>query len=207
MTQAVVLGNGESRKGIDLNLIKRSMPLIACNAAHRDIVADHLVCVDQRMVREALGDPNTKDTLIYVREEWYHTFKKLMKYKNIRQVPDLPFISPNREDQPRNWGSGSYALLLAASKFDHIFVVGFDLYGNGNSVNNIYKGTENYAAKGSPAVDPGYWIYHASTIFKQYPNTRFSIVHQKGWVIPESWRHSNTQFLTVEIFQSLLQKQ
>ena len=64
---AVVIGNGESRGSLDLANLKNTVTLIGCNAIHRDIVVDHLVCCDQRMVKEAEAnaeeDKKRKETI------------------------------------------------------------------------------------------------------------------------------------------------
>ena len=46
------IGNGESRTTI--NIDKLYGPTVGCNAVHRDYYTDHLVCVDRRMVKEAI---------------------------------------------------------------------------------------------------------------------------------------------------------
>jgi len=73
MSRAVVIGNGESRRAIDIELLKADS-LIGCNAIHRDTVVDHLICCDRRMADEAVENPQTKNTLIYVRPSWFHYF-------------------------------------------------------------------------------------------------------------------------------------
>ena len=52
----LVIGNGESRKSLDISTLK--LPTVGCNAIFRDMKVDHLVCVDRRMIREALDHEN-----------------------------------------------------------------------------------------------------------------------------------------------------
>ena len=52
---AVVIGNGESRASLDLPNLKKIVTLIGCNAIHRDLRVDHLVCCDHRMVQEVVS--------------------------------------------------------------------------------------------------------------------------------------------------------
>ena len=59
-----VLGNGESRQKLNVNNLQGTK--VGCNAIIRDYKVDHLVCVDRRMVEEAIGY-NTK---IYTRKDW-----------------------------------------------------------------------------------------------------------------------------------------
>ena len=49
---AFVIGNGVSRKGIDLNLLNKHGTVYACNAIYRDYDPDYLVAVDPKMIFE-----------------------------------------------------------------------------------------------------------------------------------------------------------
>jgi hypothetical protein len=198
----IVIGNGESRRHINLQRLTSRVPLVGCNAVHRDAIVDHLVCCDQRMIREALKNVNNCQTLIYVRPEWYFTYRKLMKNKNIRSVPDLPYKGFSRQDEPRNWGSGVYALIVAALlEPKNIYVLGFDLYGIRNKVNNIYKDTEHYAVSTKHAIDPSYWIYQGKKVFTNFPNKNFIVVNKDNWKMPSEWDQLNVSFITLENFQ------
>ena len=77
--QSLVVGNGESRNLIDLNAFSKDHILIGCNALHRDLIVDHLVCCDRRMVEEAVESPNTSQTKIYAREDWFKYYRKIKK--------------------------------------------------------------------------------------------------------------------------------
>jgi hypothetical protein len=190
----LVLGNGESRKTLDLENIKSRYTTVGCNAVHRDFVVDHLVCCDQRMVIEAVKNPNTKNTKIYTRAEWVNTFSKL----GVHRVPDLPYAGDQRWDQPFHWGSGGYALLVAASLSDHVNIVGFDLISSTGKVNNLYKDTENYSKADQHPVDPTYWIYQTSMVFKSFPAKYFTVFNNNNWEMPESWRLANVNFKSID---------
>jgi hypothetical protein len=201
----LVLGNGESRSNIDFKKYQGKIPLVGCNAIHRDLTVDHLICCDHRMIIESLKNPETKKSLIYVREEWYHTYRKLLKNKNIRQLPAIPNPSNNRADCSENWGSGTYAHLIASMlTAENIFLFGFDLYGNRNLVNNAYKGTDNYGKINSRAVDPSYWIYQSAKIFQQFKNKKYYIVNFNHWIMPDSWKLPNIEFYSFENFNDQL---
>jgi hypothetical protein len=191
-----VIGNGESRKTIDLFKLKQTHVLVGCNAIHRDITANHLVCCDRKMVSEATSNPLTKDTLIYVRPNWHHYFRKIKKLKNIRLVPELPYKGNKQQDDPFHWGSGGFAVLLAATlSSKEIDLYGFDLYPLYNKVNNIYKNTENYADAGSQPVDPSYWIYQIGKVFDYFPNSKFKIHNVRDWPLPIEWQKNNVEFV------------
>jgi len=199
MSQALVIGNGESRRLVDLDNLRSKYILIGCNAIHRDITVDHLVCCDRRMADEAVKNPRVKQTVVYVRPSWFHYFRKILKNKNIREVPQLPYSGEMKQDQPDHWGSGGYAVLLAASLgFEQIDVLGFDLYPVNQKVNNLYKGTPNYAGIEAQSVDYSYWVYQLSQIFFYYPNIKFRIINHKDWLMPGSWQQSNVSFTTID---------
>ena len=194
---ALVIGNGESRLSLDLKEFTKNNISIGCNALHREFTADHLVCCDARMVREALANPETAKTKIYVRDSWYNTFRKIQKNKNIYRLPDLPYQGNLRPDNPIHWGSGSYAVLIAASLTSDIKMIGFDLYGKHDCVNNVYKNTVNYANEGSAAIDYSYWVYQISKIFDCFPVTRFQIINHHHWSMPQEWIKNNVEFVAL----------
>lgn len=196
--KAVVIGNGESRKSVNLESYKDNYTLIGCNAIHRDTIVDHLICCDRRMAEEATNNTNILKTQVYVRPSWFHYFRKIKKNKNVNLLPDLPYTGKNKMDDPDHWGSGGFALLLAAANgFNEVELLGFDLYPKEQSVNNIYKGTENYAKEGSQAVDYSFWVYQISQIFKYYPNTKFIIRNHQTWQMPAEWRKDNVKFVAL----------
>ena len=47
-----MLGNGTSRKSIDLNQLKENGTIYGCNALYREFAPDFLVAVDTKMVLE-----------------------------------------------------------------------------------------------------------------------------------------------------------
>jgi len=199
---AVVFGNGESRKSIDPASLKSSNTLIGCNAIHRDAVMDHLVCCDRRMVEEAVKSSNTEYTLIYVREDWFKYYRKTQKDKRTHHLPALPYTGEQKRDQPVHWGSGGYAVLLAASLgYKNITLLGFDLYPVNNKVNNLYKGTQNYSKPDSQAVDYSYWVYQITKVFEHFPESTFTVVNKADWQLPLSWKRTNVNFKTLDDFK------
>lgn len=198
-SRALVIGNGESRRGIDISSFENHT-LIGCNALHRDIYVHHLICCDQRMVREAVDNPMTANTTIYVRDLWYHYFRKIRKNKNISPLPELPYQGDKRHDKPIHWNSGPYAVLLAAL-LDHkqISMIGFDLYSTNDRVNNVYKGTDNYSHPDARPVDPAYWKYQIGKIFEYFPDIEFVIYNHSLWKIPQEWQKENVQLLSLDL--------
>jgi len=185
----IAIGNGESRKNVDLNSIVAKK--VGCNAIYRDFDIDHLVCVDKRMILEALDAGANNDSLVYTRKELFKRFST----KRLREVPPLPYAGYESPDLPKNWGSGPYAVLLSAIKTDDASVglLGFDLYGIDGKTNNVYKDTPNYNISDKRAVDPSYWIYQIGKIFENYPKVKFTIFQEEGWQRPKSWKKSNVK--------------
>tara|TARA_B110000037_G_C16964487_1_gene442374 strand:- start:47 stop:625 length:579 start_codon:yes stop_codon:yes gene_type:complete len=182
----LVIGNGESRISIDIN--KLQGPKIGCNAILRDFKVDHLVCVDRPMLQEALNSTYHKNSSVYTRRRNWVQFRL---EKNIRMVPSLPYQGSERPDDPIHWGSGPYAVLLAALlATDDIRMIGFDLHSQNDTVNNIYKDTKNYIAASKRPVDPRYWIHQIGKVFKHYPTKKFTI-YQDNFELPSAWNHSN----------------
>lgn len=198
LNKVLVIGNGESRKDVDLTKFN-TQNTIGCNALHRDFTTDHLICCDRRMAEEAVNNKNNSNTLIYVRDNWFHYFRKILKNKNICHLPELPFTGEAKRDQPDHWGSGCYAVLLAASLgFDEIRLLGFDLYSVNNKVNNVYKGTKNYSDRNSQAVDYSYWVYQIGQVFRHHPKSKFVVFNLPGWELPAEWKLTNVEFKNIE---------
>lgn len=189
----LVIGNGESRRSLDLNQIKSNFITVGCNALHRDMSVDHLICCDGRMVQEAVISSNTINSKIYTRERYYRDYRKIKKNKNVFLLPSLPYQSNARIDNPDHWNSGPYAILLASQLSKVINVIGFDLYGNNNFVNNVYKNTENYSGLKSPAVDPSYWIYQIAKVINLFPQNNYRIYNVPEWKLPREWCQNNVE--------------
>ena len=178
----IVIGNGESRKGIDINELQSEK--VGCNAIIRDFTVHHLVCCDKRMVAEAINNKRISNQNIYTRSDWQNLFP------GVKIVPDLWYESEERIDQPWHWGSGDYAVLLASQITAHkqIHMIGFDLFSNNDNVNNIYKGTPNYNKADSHPVDPSYWIYHLAKIFEKFDQKEYIVYSNLNNKMPESWK-------------------
>lgn len=198
--QALVIGNGESRGILDLQHLSQHAITVGCNALHRDFIPDHLVCCDNRMVKEALTNPLIPR--IYTREKYYQEHRKIAKQKNVWRLPGLPYQGWQRQDTAIHWGSGPYSVLLAAALDVHrVDLIGFDLYGIGHRVNNMYKNTQNYAKAQDQSTDPSYWIYQIKMVFKSFPDQTFVIYNNCDWILPREWQSHN---VSVEDISTLI---
>ena len=195
---AYVLGNGESRAFLNLPKITKGHTIIGCNALYRDIRVDHLICCDKRMAEEAVKNIEHKDTKIYVRDSWYRYFRKIKKDKRVNQLPQVPKPEGSRrkQDEAFHWGSGPYAVLVASAlpNVTEVRLLGFDLYGIDNKINNIYKGTPNYKEAGYQAVDPSFWKYQIGKVFSYNSHIKFTIYNRVDWNMPLEWKLNNVNF-------------
>jgi hypothetical protein len=156
------------------------------------------------MAREELENPIIKQTSVYVRNDWYHYFRKVQKHKNINIVPELPYKGDKRHDQPVHWGSGCYALLLAAVlEHRQISMIGFDLYAKEKYVNNVYKDSPNYSRSNASPVDPSYWIYQIGKVFEYFPDIDFLIYNFQSWNMPEDWKKNNVHLVPIGVDSKL----
>ena len=200
MKPVIAIGNGESRINIDLSLLINEYTVVGCNALCRDYPLDHLVCVDRRMVVEAL---TYNVPTIYTRPDWASTFLS----SNVTPVPDLPYEGNLRQDDPFQWSSGPYAVLIAAHLAeDEVHLVGFDLYSKNDKVNNVYKGTANYVKEDSHDVSPKYWIHQIGKVIEHFPNITFTVFVENDWQLPPSWDHLNLKQENIEKFSRIANK-
>ena len=127
MSIAFVIGNGTSRKPIQLEPLKAHGTLYACNAVYRTgLNPDYLVAVDTKMVTEI---NNSKYQLEH--EVWTNPNKLFEKFHKF-----------NYFDDPKGWSSGPTALWLAtygkAHDHNEIYILGFDYEGLEGKINNLF---------------------------------------------------------------------
>jgi hypothetical protein len=184
-----VIGNGESRKNINLDRIDQIK--IGCNAILRDWSMNHLICCDRKMVLESIAETDLQKTTVYTRPEYIHMHPLL------KSLPTLPYDSELRQDQPIHWGSGHYAVLLATqlnTENETINLLGFDLYGMGEHINNVYKDSHGYNRSSDRAVDPRYWIHQLSKIFEINAKMQFQLYVPDNFIKPKDWNHTNLTY-------------
>ena len=192
-----VFGNGESRTTVNIDNLDG--PKVGCNAVYRDYKMDHLICVDRKMVREVISSDQAQ--IIYTRKDWYNEFSS---YLHLKEVPELPYHGTERHDEPFQWGSGPYAVLLASILASYwaedIKLIGFDLYSPTDRINNIYKDTPNYNNSTHHSIDPRYWIHQIGKVFEFFPHHNYILYTDTDWELPSAW---NTPNITVDKISNL----
>jgi len=175
----IAIGNGESR--LDINIDRIVEAKVGCNAIIRNHTIDHVVCVDKCMLKECL-QYHINAGKIYTRLD-----HNIGDSRVVQRLPELPYTGKQRWDESIHWGSGPYAVLLAAGLSHKVRMIGFDLYSKDSFINNCYKNTENYDAATKRAVDSRYWIHQIGKVFECFPRTEFTVYQTPDWQLPEKW--------------------
>ena len=183
----LIIGNGESRSNVKINDIQGIK--IGCNAIQRDFYVDHLICVDRRMVQQALSAKYQGK--IYTRKDWAQQFV------NVDIVPSIYLMKVKNVGTNPQWGSGS--MTLGAKLPKNIKMIRFDPYSTTEHVNNIYKDTLGYDASTKNAVDPdiGYTPNRNG-----FPNItlkqNLQSYNNKDWKCPKNWLFENVLLDIIE---------
>lgn len=158
---AFVLGNGVSRRPIDIDLLKSLGDVYACNAVYRTHAVTALVATDRPIATEiqAAG---------YARDNRFYTRRPEPKSGALR-VPQEYF----------GYSSGPIAAALAClDRHVRLYLLGFDLGANEQGrFNNVFADTEHYKALGSAATFAGNWIKQLVRISQDFPGVQFMRVH------------------------------
>lgn len=82
---AFVLGNGTSRRNIDLRQLNKHGKIYACNAIYREFTPDYLIAVDAKMVKEIV-------------QKGWHLRNQVWTNpnKDVRTTPGLHFFNPHK---------------------------------------------------------------------------------------------------------------
>lgn len=182
-----VIGNGTTRKDLNIQQLMDYGLLYACNWFFREEFRPHLLI--------ASDEPMTK-TIIktyqnFPKSNWFYTwFPK-------------PGSGAKKAPCPEKFAAGPMAAHLAAHHFESpkVFLIGMDFFGFGSKdkmnngvMNNLYEGMKHYAKKpeeenvknGAPTYRN--WQRRYEWILKHYPNTEFYHVNPLDGKSPERLR-------------------
>lgn len=182
---AFVIGNGISRREIDLGRLKVLGPVYGCNALYRDFAPDVLVATDLGISTEIQRSGYAQDHVFYTRH--------VLPGSGARMVPKIY----------RGFSSGQIAMVLAAmSDQDRVYLLGFDLGPDDvGKFNNVYAGTDFYKARNAPPTFTGNWIRQMIAIAEDFPQKSFLRVHGKNThEIDQFEQRSGIGKLTIEQF-------
>lgn len=208
-----VIGNGESRRGFDLNSLKPHGTIIGCNALYRDFIPDLLVAVDRPILKEICDSGYANNNRVYVRQRFYDDFKQ---YTGVNPLPVFWGLSPGSKKQQafQGWSSGPSAIALATTLYSdddlpcRIFLIGFDMFGVNDKVNNMYKNTPHYVPEHKPATFYGNWARQMLTVFQSRTDINFiKLGYDKTIKVPGWWEDlSNVEYDRLDNIEKYLKK-
>lgn len=158
---AFVLGNGVSRRPIDINLLKSRGEVYACNAVYRTHTVTALVATDRPIATEIQAAGYAQTNRFYTRRPELRS--------GAQRVPQEYF----------GYSSGPIAAAIACQDgHDRIYLLGFDMGPNETGrFNNIFADTDHYKVLGSPPTFTGNWIKQLCKVSADFPGVRFMRVH------------------------------
>jgi len=192
---AFVLGNGESRKGIQISDLKQHGTVFACNGVYRTDHPDFLIAVDPKMMIEI-----AESDYMINNQVWSNFNAQYNKYPKIKN--HTKWFQPSL-----GWSSGPTALRMACDrKFKEIYILGFDYQGyrdkkatNRHKFNNMFKDTRNYKKSTDEATFYGNWMNQTKRCLQDFKDVKFYRIAPKDWFRPKDleWKNNITH-MTLE---------
>jgi hypothetical protein len=175
---AFVLGNGKSRKGIDIDDLKSKGTVYACNAVYRTHRPDFLIAVDPKMILEIAET----DYMVH-NKVWSNFNAQYNKHQKI--LDHCNWFKPSL-----GWSSGPTALRMACDHgFKEIYILGFDYQGHQDgkrfTLNNMFGDTRNYKRNKDEATFYGNWMNQTKRCLQDFKDVRFHRVIPQGWFKPK----------------------
>ena len=161
--EVVVVGNGVSRKGLDLEAWKREyIVMVGCNNLYHDITPDILVSADWKMSAQIMTDLPLYPGMHIFRDR---SFWRVRVGRMILVSLKLP-----------GWSSGGRALSFACSLCapKKVHVIGYDLdWTPDGSYNNMYAGDEGYRETEDSPTCALNFISQFVSVVKDNPDIEF----------------------------------
>lgn len=180
--KAVVIGNGQSRKSFDLNLLKHhrggllasgALQTYGCNALYREFKPHFLVANGAAMVKEIAESHYCNTHIAYTSSNY------------IQDYPGKYYLIP----QDPSWNAGAIAAYLAC--FDGhktVYLMGFDGVDTETSGYNIYQGTNGYNTP-SYGYSEEFQSQAMMQVFSTYSDVDFvRVVPTDTFRMPEAWK-------------------
>ena len=79
-----VIGNGASRKNVNLDILKQHGKIIGCNALYRDFTPDHLFANDSIILHEILSSDYTKHHEVFLLKGEIQFLSEDLYFKKIK---------------------------------------------------------------------------------------------------------------------------
>jgi hypothetical protein len=186
---AFVLGNGISRRHIEVDTLLKLGTVYGCNALYRTHTPHVLVATDQPISTQI------QETGYSAKHKFYT--RRPINNLGAMRVPQQYF----------GFSSGPIATGIAAiDGHDKIYMLGFDLGPTSNGLfNNIYADTEFYKKSNANPTFSGNWVKQIITVTKDYPNTNFvRVCGDTTTVVPELQSLNNMKSTPIADFVALI---
>ena len=194
MNIACVIGNGPSRKNVDLETIGRQMTTYGCNVLYRDYIPDYLISMDWAIVEEILAND------IHHKTNFYTQDRAQFNHMSVEKKERINWLKPMN----KRFDSGNSALEVALSNdYETVYIIGFD-YNTNDKLPNVYHGTKNYARNSTiPAAEnmAREWQKRFRNLVKQFPDTKFIRVNGSNTKL--SIDATNYNEITIEQFKEI----
>ena len=187
---AFVLGNGVSRRHIEIDTLLRLGTVYGCNALYRTHTPHVLVATDQPISTQIQESGYSARNRFYTRRP--------INSLGAHRVPQAYY----------GFSSGPIAVAIAAGDAHKtIYLLGFDMGPAANGLfNNVYADTEFYKKTLAKPNFTGNWVKQLKSVTKDFPNQQFIRVSgDTTAVIPELQAIANMQSITIADFVLLLQ--
>jgi hypothetical protein len=157
---AFVLGNGVSRRQIDVDLMISRDTVYGCNALYRTHRPHVLVATDRAIAEEIQNSGYAHQNRFYTR----------------RPIPGSGAVII--EKSYHGFSSGPVAVSIAAQDGNQkIYLVGFDMGPIDGRFNNVYADTPHYKPSVAEPTYTGNWIKQIIKICQDFPDRQFFRVH------------------------------
>lgn len=182
---AFVLGNGISRREVNVDDLMTQGTVYGCNALYRTCSPHVLVATDQQISKDIQESGYAKNNRFHTR----------------RPLPNLGALTVPKEYF--GFSSGPVAVALAAQdSHDPIYLIGFDMGPDPQGrFNNIYAGTEFYKPQNSTPTFTGNWVRQLQRIMVDHSRQSFvRICGDTTAEIPELLNITNLVHLGMQEF-------
>jgi len=173
---AFIIGNGGSRKGFDLLLLKDKGTVFGCNALYRDyqksspkyVLPDYLVAIDSPIITEIESSdfPSTRTLFPPEEERWEPVELHWGRAVNKQWNPQRPRSN-----------AGMNAILEAIKKeYTELYIFGFDflVVDQNTAMSNLYDGTNCYGLDTRATLqDSRNRMNYLGWVLENYPNVNF----------------------------------
>ena len=213
------LGNGESRKNLDLNELYEFGIIYGCNGLYRDFQPDALVVVDPAMKEEIWETDYLLENKAYFKD-WSSESPIPRGEWGFKATPAYLFLQLGADDSPKlvinsntvikrkfpddahrtGYASGAASVLIACIEEgpEEVYLIGHDLYSITGKFNNIYKDTKNYLESLTDPTPPDNWIIQLKGNFNDFNTTQFYMVNSLKEKIDDWVGVVNIHYITLD---------